>query len=236
MCSGIVVEIGGTIQGRIPPSMLLTVSERKYLALCTLDCNNNCTFLYFSIKRRYTTQISTLQASLTMQDGVLAAAWPHKTCDAIGFSYDPSFRLQPPHSDTSIASDGPQELQHVVQLVNPCARCWDCCCQSCQHLCYKIIRLEKELSDAQGQTETTLRLIGLQEQTSTAHWNLTSKEVCTKFAKALKDIKSMELSLDTLRSQLSSKDDIIKTLNTQISMYKERDDLLMKLGKDNEEL
>lgn len=135
--------------------------------------------------------------SIHTEEGVLLAAWPQHTCDCTGFMFCPSFKIPPPPVEHNIpvGEDQPQLLQDIVREVNPCTTCWDCRCKAAQNLSYKMARITNDLSDCQMQTQAALGLVGLQEQTCSAHWNLTGKEMCTKMAKLQKECKSMELSL-----------------------------------------
>ena len=169
-------------------------------------------------------------SSVNVEDGVLSAAWPHNTCDCTGYVHDTAFKLPPSVSNLPVGTDQPQAIQDIVSQVNPCAKCWHCHCQAAQNLCHRVVRCDTNMEDAQKQIVAALGLVGLQQEASSAHWNLTTKEVSTKLAKALKECKTMETSLASLTEQVKLKDGIIETLKEEVTMYQER------LSQDNDNL
>ena len=83
---------------------------------------------------------------------------------------------------------------------------------------------------------TSTGYVGLQKQTSSTHWNLTGKQYGTKLAMARKESKTMEHSMTSLEEQVRSKEELIKTLNAELRVYKERQDILTKLDKEIDKL
>ena len=53
---------------------------------------------------------------------------------------------------------------------------------------------------------------------------------------ARKESKTMEHSMTSLEEQVRSKEELIKTLNAELRVYKERQDILTKLDKEIDKL
>ena len=66
--------------------------------------------------------------------------------------YDPTFKLPRLDYNISVERQQPEQIQDTMREVKPCAKCWECCCQAAQNLCYKVARIESDLTDAQKQT------------------------------------------------------------------------------------
>ena len=156
-----------------------------------------------------------------VEEGVLVAAWPHAVCDCKGFTYCPTFKIPPPQHDETVAIDSPELVKEIVCQVAPCSRCWDCRCKSTQNLCYRMVQTESALKESQMQTDTSLELIGLQEQVSDAHWNFTGKDIITKLAKSMKECKALEKAVASTEKESGSKDAVIASLKHQLESQKE---------------
>ena len=159
---------------------------------------------------------------------MLHAAWPITTCDANGFTFEPTFKVQKPLQEAPICEESPSEIQDIVTAAQVCATCWGCTCGAAQNLTWKCARQQTTIKDLETGKEEALSLCGFQQQLTSEHWDRSAAELVKRCAAEKKTMNSMQQQLEKQESIIMKLElEVMTSSSRRNEMLEERLALLL---------
>ena len=164
---------------------------------------------------------------------MIAAAWPTTTCDIPGFDFQPSFRAKPP---PAISITHQEAWQGIVEITAPCSTCWECRCGATQNLTKWCNERDTIIKDKDSQLHAATALLGAQEATIAAHWDMGTREVFSKIRQLKSTVASLETKLQTVSSELEDLKHENGILKTQLQQLHEQSQTLHQVREEKDQL